>query len=48
MFGSTILEVAIGMVFVYLLLSLVCSAVNEFIEAPMKRRARKLKATRVC
>lgn len=42
MFGSTILEVAIGMVFVYLLLSLVCSVVNEFIEARMKRRAREL------
>ncbi len=31
LFGSAILEVAIGLVFVYLLLSLICSAVNEWI-----------------
>lgn len=42
MFGSTILEVAIGMVFVYLLLSLICSALNELIEAKLKLRARDL------
>jgi hypothetical protein len=42
MFGSTILEVAIGMVFVYLLLSLVCSALNELIEAGLKMRAKDL------
>src|SRR6266571_4860289 len=29
MFGSNILEVAIGLVFVYLLLSLLCSTINE-------------------
>ena len=29
MFGSNILEVAIGLVFVYFLLSLLCSAINE-------------------
>jgi hypothetical protein len=29
MFGSTILEVAIGLVFVYLLLSMLCSTINE-------------------
>ena len=33
MFGSTVLEVAIGMIFVYLLLSLLSSAVKEYIEA---------------
>ena len=43
MFGSTILEVAIGMVFVYLLLSLICSAVGEFIEALLQRRSKDLK-----
>jgi hypothetical protein len=43
MFGSTILEVAIGMVFVYLLLSLICSAVGEFIETLLKRRYKDLK-----
>lgn len=44
MFGSTILDVAIGMVFVYLLLSLVCSAANEIIEAFLKGRASHLEA----
>ena len=29
MFGSNVLEVAIGLVFVYLLLSLLCSTINE-------------------
>jgi hypothetical protein len=43
MLGSTILEVAIGMVFVYLLLSLVCSAVGEFIEALLGYRSKDLK-----
>jgi hypothetical protein len=43
MFGSTILEVAIGMVFVYLLLSLICSVVGEFIETLLKRRYKDLK-----
>lgn len=42
MFGSTILEVAVGMVFVYLLLSLICSALNEIIESWFKMRARDL------
>jgi hypothetical protein len=31
MFGSNVLEVAIGIVFVYLLLSLLCSTLNEFV-----------------
>jgi hypothetical protein len=39
MFGSEMLDVAIGMVFVYLLLSLICSAVNELIERGLKNRA---------
>jgi len=42
MFGSTILDVAIGMVFVYLLISLICSSLNELIEAKMKNRAKDL------
>jgi hypothetical protein len=42
MFGSNILEVVIGMIFAFLLLSMVCSAVNEFIEALIKYRARDL------
>lgn len=42
MFGSSILEVAIGLVFVYLLLSLVCTAANELIAALMTWRATNL------
>jgi hypothetical protein len=42
MLGSAVLDVAIGMIFVYLLLSLICSAVNEFIEAGLKNRAKDL------
>jgi hypothetical protein len=42
MFGSTILDIVIGMVFVFLLLSLVCSAVNELIETVLKNRAKDL------
>ncbi|HEX8476362.1 MAG TPA: hypothetical protein VF666_20345 [Pyrinomonadaceae bacterium] len=40
--GSTILEVAIGMIFVYLLMSLLCSAVNEYIESKLNNRAKDL------
>lgn len=40
--GSTLLEVGIGVVFVYLLLSLLCSAFNELIESFAKYRARDL------
>lgn len=39
LFGSQILDVAIGVAFVYLLLSLVCSAVREGLEAWFKTRA---------
>ena len=39
MFGLSLLDVAIGTMFVFLLLSLVCSAINEIIEAWLKRRA---------
>lgn len=42
MFGSTVLEVAIGMIFVYLLLSLLCSAVNEYIELKLQHRSKSL------
>src|SRR5437868_5637868 len=39
MFGVEILDVAIGMIFVFLMLSLVCSAVNEIIESWLSKRA---------
>ena len=42
MFGSHILEIAIGLVFVYLFLSVVCSAVSELIARALKWRARDL------
>ena len=42
MFGSDILDVVIGMVFVFLMLSLVCSAANEFLESLLKKRAQDL------
>jgi len=42
MFNSTILDVAIGMIFVYLLLSLLCSAANEILELWLKKRATDL------
>ena len=39
MFGSAILEVAIGIIFIYLLISIICSAIREGIEAWLKTRA---------
>ena len=39
MFNTTILDVAIGMIFIYLLLSLLSSAANEMIETILKQRA---------
>jgi len=42
MFGSTVLEVAIGLVFVYLVLSVVCSAVKEVIARILGLRSRTL------
>ncbi|MDB5027834.1 MAG: hypothetical protein JWO66_1523 [Candidatus Eremiobacteraeota bacterium] len=42
MFGSSILDVATGVVFLFLLLSLICSAVNELIEGYLKNRAADL------
>jgi murein DD-endopeptidase MepM/ murein hydrolase activator NlpD len=42
MFGSTVLEVAIGMVFVFLLTSLVCSGISDRIADGFSWRARDL------
>ena len=39
MFGSEILDVAIGIVFVFLLVSIICSAIREGIESLLKTRA---------
>jgi hypothetical protein len=42
MFGSNILDVGIGLVFLFLLLSLICSSANELIEGIIKKRAKDL------
>ena len=42
MFNTSILDVAMGMVFIYLLLSLLCTATNELIELMLKKRATDL------
>src|SRR5436190_3826538 len=42
MFGSSIIDIAIGMVFVYLLLSLICSAASELLERYSRKRATDL------
>ncbi len=42
MFGSEILEVAVGLIFIYWLLSLICSTVNEGISAVLSTRAKDL------
>ena len=43
MFGSEILDVAIGLIFVYLLLGLICSAVNEWFARMLALRSSILK-----
>src|ERR1041385_1258084 len=42
LFNSTILDVIIGLIFVYLLLSILCTAANEWVAAMTKRRANTL------
>lgn len=42
MFGSVVLDVAIGMAFVYLLLSLIASVVQEMLSAFMQLRPANL------
>jgi len=39
MFGSEILEVAIGIIFIYILVSILCTAIREGIESWLKTRA---------
>ena len=43
MFGSTVLEVGIGMILVYLMVSLVCTAANEALASVLGWRAKNLK-----
>ena len=42
MFGSNVLEVAIGVIFVYLLLSLICTALNEGVASLLDKRSGNL------
>jgi hypothetical protein len=42
MFGSNALEVATGIVFIFLLLSLICSVINEGIAAALEQRGKNL------
>jgi hypothetical protein len=42
MFGSAIIDVAVGLIFVYLLLSLVCSALGEIVAQLLKLRSKTL------
>jgi hypothetical protein len=41
-FGSTVLEVAMGMIFIYLLMSLLSSAISEYIESYLNNRGKNL------
>src|SRR3954453_7236527 len=43
MFGSSILESALGLVFVYLIFSLIASAIAEYFSALLDRRGEHLK-----
>jgi len=42
MFGSGILDVAIGVIFVYLFISLICSVIMEWVSKRLEKRAKKL------
>ena len=44
MFGLPVLDVAIGMAFLYLLFALMCTTLNEIIAGILKRRAKMLQA----
>lgn len=44
MFDSTIVDVAIGLIFVYLVVALICTALNELIAQLVALRAKKLEA----
>ncbi|MGC2743347.1 MAG: hypothetical protein WA672_09175 [Candidatus Angelobacter sp.] len=42
LFGSTILDVAVGLIFVYLLLAIICTSLNEWIAGALGLRAKTL------
>jgi hypothetical protein len=41
-FGSAVLEVAVGLMFLYFLLSSICSSIHELLATALKWRARNL------
>lgn len=43
LFNSTVLEVAIGIIFIYLLLSILCTSANEWVAALTRRRGEMLR-----
>jgi hypothetical protein len=45
MFGNSIIDIAIGLTLMYLVLSLLCTVVNEYVAALVKTRAETLKET---
>ena len=45
LFNSTILDVAIGLVFVFLLLAIICTTVNEWIAGVLRTRSKMLEAS---
>ena len=42
LFGSTVLDVAIGLIFVYLLLAIICTSLNEWIASVLGLRSKNL------
>jgi len=42
MFGSNMIEVAVGLTFFYVLLALICSTINEWIVTLLKLRSKNL------
>ncbi|HEY6327886.1 MAG TPA: hypothetical protein VI756_01015 [Blastocatellia bacterium] len=44
LFNSSVLDVAIGLIFVYLLLAIICSTVNEWISGLLNTRSKMLEA----
>ena len=44
LFNSTVLDVAIGLILIYFLLSIICTAINEWIAALLKLRSRSLRS----
>jgi hypothetical protein len=43
LFNSTVLEVVVGIIFIYLLLSILCTSANEWVAAMTRRRGEMLR-----